>query len=313
MFKSLLRYTRNVFNFTFAEAKGFLAMAGMIAGLSIFFLLYDATPSDSYTSFREDQEVLDSMVAAMESRFKEDSETTPVLSAESRERKIKFQYFFFNPNQLPLDSLLLLGIPVPLARRIENYRQKGGIFRKEEDLLKIYGFPDSLYYSLEPYISLSSPFFQKEQAKPAASETKGNSEAKAAKSFNINKADSLQFQRIKGIGPVLSSRLVRFRDKLGGFVHLNQLYEVYGLDTAVVQKLTAVAFIEKGFVPNQIRLNLVSQEQLDAHPYISPGLARLILAYRTEHGPLQGISDLSKIHTLEPEIVEKIAPYINFD
>lgn len=313
MFKHLLRYTRNVFNFSYAEAKGFMAMAGILAALSVFFLLYDSSSSAGYTSFQEDQAVLDSLVALMEAGRNEDSLRLPYKSANpysSRSNIKEPERFAFNPAELPVDSLVLLGIPAGLAQRIENYRQKGGKFRKQEDLLKIYGFPDSLYSALEPLIILPVPVERPKRV----FEERVNAEKAPAKTINpvnLNKADSLQLISFRGIGPVLSSRIIRFRDKLGGFVHPDQLYEVYGLDSLVVQQVLEHAFIEKDFMPEQILLNTAGREELEAHPYIKPAQAGLIFAYRSTHGPFQAISDLQKIHTLDPEFINKIAPYIS--
>ena len=53
--------------------------------------------------------------------------------------------------------------------------------------------------------------------------------------LDVNKATALDFQKVYGIGPVYSKRIVKFRAIFGGFVHMDQLQQVYGLDTIVVK------------------------------------------------------------------------------
>lgn len=319
MWKRLIRYTRSFFNFSHAEAKGFLAMAGFLLILSLIFIVYDHLPSKGYTTYVEDQKILDSLVVVLESGSSANSAHDRELPAREKTGSSEIRLFAFNPNTLSADSLKLLGIPAWLAQRMVNYRQKGGVFRREEDLLKIYGFPDSLFRSLEPYLEIPAAKDMEAGKKPFSTDFKDEAKKKekrkekSGQNFNLNQVDSLELQQIKGIGPVLSSRIIRFRDKLGGFVRMEQLYEVYGLDSMVVESLAAQAFIEQGFVAKQLPVNSASQEELATHPYINPAQARLLVAFRNEHGPFEMVDELVKIHTFDRILVNKIAPYIRLD
>lgn len=317
MFQRMLRYTRNFFSFSYAEAKGFLLMAGLLLIFFLTYLLYRQWPSEGYTSYIEDKALLDSLVRQMEALEKMPSSTLKENyykgSREEEEAAAPPQFFVFDPNRLPVDSLQLLGIPQWLARRIVNFREKGGRFRKKEDLMVIYDMPDSLYQSLRPFIQLppdpvSPPGARAE--KPERREDRPVFKEKTVAAFDINQADSLLLQEVKGIGPVLSSRIVKFREKLGGFVSMDQLYEVWGLDSTVVEKLGLSAFIDGSFRPEQLNINEASQEEIAAHPYFSPMQARLIYAYRQQHGAYQSVNDLLNIHTLDSSFVKKVSPYI---
>jgi competence ComEA-like helix-hairpin-helix protein len=63
-------------------------------------------------------------------------------------------YFEFNPNEIDLDSWVLLGFSEKQAQSIIKYREKGGYFYKKEDLKRLYVVDDSLYILLEPYVVL---------------------------------------------------------------------------------------------------------------------------------------------------------------
>ena len=311
MFKRLIRYIRSFFNFSFAEAKGFLLMVGIIAAVAIYYLIYSALPSEGYSSYLADKAILDSIVKQMEAGDRDRIQSPDFYGEEN--------FFPFNPNSVSVDSLMLLGVPARLAHTIQNYRVKGGKFKAKEDLKKIYGFPDSIYQRLEPFIVIPAGGFKRDEDKVKISATDDSPKKQEKKpdrtlaAFDLNQADSLQLLQWKGIGPVLASRIIRFRSKLGGFVEEQQLYEVYGLDSVLVKKIIDVAFIDEGFQPEKIPVNKVSAAELAAHPYISPTQAKRLVEYRKQHGPFRSLSDFSNIHTLDPIFIKKVAPYIRFD
>ncbi|MDH5597966.1 MAG: helix-hairpin-helix domain-containing protein [Cyclobacteriaceae bacterium] len=131
--------------------------------------------------------------------------------------------------------------------------------------------------------------------------------------FNINTADTMDLKQIKGIGSVLANRIVNFRDKLGGFISLNQLYEVYHLDSAVVEKMQKITFIDNNFIPTRIKINLVSEGELAQHPYIVYKMAKLIVVYRNQHGGFKGVEDLYNIQVLDSVLINRIFPYLSFE
>ena len=42
---------------------------------------------------------------------------------------------------------------------------------------------------------------------------------------------------IHGIGAVFSNRIVKYRERVGGFDLINQLHQAYGLDSLVISKI----------------------------------------------------------------------------
>jgi competence protein ComEA len=318
MFKSLRRLVRNFFGFSHGEAKGFLLLLCLLLALSLGYGVYKSLPGQSYTSYAEDKALLDSLIATIELK---EQEAKPAFSnSPARKEIVEPRYFNFDPNQLPADSLQLLGLPQWLANRIVKYRQKGGSFRSKEDLRKIYGLSDSTFEQLAPYVTIRSPRPSETSASkaysnnfPPGSTAYKRDAKKPPVRLDINQADSLELQVVRGIGPVLSGRIVRFRQKLGGFVSLNQLYEVWGLDSAVVETMQEQAFIQEEFRPANLNINSATVEELAQHPYISPSQARLLDAYRQQHGAFTSANDLLKIHTFNSDFVNKVAPYILLD
>jgi competence ComEA-like helix-hairpin-helix protein len=118
-------------------------------------------------------------------------------------------------------------------------------------------------------------------------------------------------RNVYGIGVKLASRVVKFRDALGGFVREEQLYEVYGLDSSVVERALRLFYIDENFVPKQLNINAVSDSTLTAHPYLGRKEARAIVTYRFQHGEFTGLEDLRNILGLDAETIEKIRPYLS--
>ncbi|MBO6516897.1 MAG: helix-hairpin-helix domain-containing protein [Bacteroidia bacterium] len=129
-------------------------------------------------------------------------------------------------------------------------------------------------------------------------------------SLDINSADSTEFKRLHGIGNVLSKRIVRYRSALGGFVSFDQLTEVYGVDSSLVNRL--MPYLELNDAHQLLDINHMDVNTLAHHPYVSWKQARAIVQYRQQHGGFASTDDLNQVHLLTREWVDQIAPYLAF-
>jgi competence ComEA-like helix-hairpin-helix protein len=130
--------------------------------------------------------------------------------------------------------------------------------------------------------------------------------------IDINKADSLQFEQLPAIGIKLSSRIVRYRERLGGFLTIEQIKEVYGISDSAFQVILPFLKIEKGFMPQKMEINKADYSALRKHPYTNHEFIKMILAYRKSHGPFREKADMEKIIQLDLKVLEKIMPYLSF-
>ncbi|MEX0882566.1 MAG: helix-hairpin-helix domain-containing protein, partial [Cyclobacteriaceae bacterium] len=127
----------------------------------------------------------------------------------------------------------------------------------------------------------------------------------------FHETDAVVLQMVSGIGPVLSARIVAFRDNLGGFYTKKQILEVYGIDADLAEKIYE-AFPFEPKITQKINLNDIDLKGLARHPYIKYGEAKVILAYRKQHGALKNSEDLLKIKIFNEEWVNRLAPYLVF-
>lgn len=265
---------------------------------------------------KADVALLDSLALAWRVDTLQKSAAQRSLSADSRGR-LPQKFFMFDPNVATADELEQLGFTPKLAQRVQNYRSKGGRFRKKEDLLRMYGMDTLFYTQLVPYIVVGTPpssgRYQGRANKlgqNARRDTFFSKPHPVEAPFDVNKADTSRLEAIRGIGPKLSRRIIKYRSSLGGFVHVDQFKEVFGLDSAVLRQLLNTAFVAPDFLPDRIDLNVADEKVLDSHPYISRQEARAIVAYRFQHGRFDSVSELRKLPMFNEEKVRRLEPYL---
>ena len=130
---------------------------------------------------------------------------------------------------------------------------------------------------------------------------------RANEHIEINGADTTLLMKIPGIGSYYANRIVRYRERLGGFASAQQLEEIDGLPES------AIAFIK--IDEQQIRkmnLNKLTLNQLKKHPYLNFYQAKEICDYRRLKGPLHSIEDLKMLKDFPPDEIDRLKPYICF-
>ena len=210
------------------------------------------------------------------------------------------QRFPFNPNNISFEQWRKLGVPERVIHTIMNYKEAGGYFKCKEDLKKIYGLTDALYEKLAAYITLPKADSNKERFNSAQPELQ----------VEINSIDSVALQKIHGIGPVLSKRIVKYRYLLGGFVSKKQLKEIYGLSDKLFADIKNQVKIDSGAI-SFINVNNVTEEVLLRHPYISDYEVRAFLKYRKYiESDIQSIREIKQNNVISPKAFHKIKPYL---
>jgi competence protein ComEA len=295
------RWVKELFALSHSQANGFIVLVPLL-GIVIFSgPLWHWYMSTRFDDRSKDLAMLDSLVALW------DSETVAKGSAP---KSPKSTLFHFDPNYATMGDFHALGFSSGLATRIDRYRQKGGKFFVKKDLLKIYGIDSTFYKQLYVFIDLPERSEQKKTQRRKVYERKDSSDKTTSAKFDLNKADTLQLMKVGGIGTKRSLRIIKYRDALGGFIDMDQIQEVYGLDSTVVRMLLAQSFIAADYQPVTMNINTSDEKRLASHPYLSNAAARSIVAYRFQHGEFKTIEDLRNIHALDEKTIQKITPYL---
>jgi DNA uptake protein ComE-like DNA-binding protein len=286
-------WIRSFFGFSRSETNAFLILLPAMAVLVFSTPVYRWWLASLPVEEPGNKKLLDSLIAT----WKWDKPGDSVS-------KKKPPLFSFDPNTASLDDLKNLGFSDRLSRRIVNYRSRGGKFKVRRDLRKLYGMDSLLMTRLYPYINLP------EKITSAGTNRSPVAASLRSARFDLNLADTAQLIQIYGIGPALSRRIIKYRDRLGGFISEDQLTEVYGLDTVVIHELKKRTFIRDDFKPRQINVNLADEKELHSLPYIKLHLAKSIAAYRFQHGDFASLAELKQIALMEESLFQKIKPYL---
>ncbi len=250
---------------------------------------------------------------AMRDSLSEDN--TPFASANPYEgekinprfnSKAAISYFLFDPNKIGVQEWVQLGFSEKQAEAIERIKSKGFKFYKPEDLARLNIIGDKNAARLYPYVQIASiPFPKREYDKPTYAPV-----PKEKFVIDVNTADSSLWERQKGIGPKLAQRIVNYRNRLGGFIAVEQVKEVWGLPDSTYQGLKDKLVLKENTL-KKINVNEADLKTMGTHPYINFSLAKVIVAYRKEHGRFSLAEDLRKLPIITDSLYRRMEPYIS--
>lgn len=283
---------KQYFTISKKEWNGLIVLVVLIAGVLAAPYVYHLYHKDNTINFKD----FDKAVAQLQAAEKRGAYRP--AEEEEADKKKQVSLFYFDPNTISAEQWQQLGLTRRQADVIEHYLQKGGHFYKKEDLKKIYSITDSDYQRLEPFISMSGPFTVKSKLKPG-------------EVIELNQADSAKLMQLAGIGPSFAARIVRYRNRLGGFFSKEQLKEVYGIDSIKFDQIAGHVTVNPALV-TKIDVNNISFNQLRLFPYLNFNQVNAIIQYRAQHGKYNSIAELKNIAILDQQTLQKIQPYLSF-
>lgn len=240
------------------------------------------------------------------------------VSKKTKNARIAFK---FDPNTIRADSLGLLGVDKKTIRVFEKYRSRGAIFKNQQQFYKVYGM--NKYREVLDSLLIFSHERQKGGEFPSGISkedkvvNKDNIKEQAhipivkIKYLDINKADSFEWQLIKGIGPALASRIVRYRENLGGFYDVTQLEEVYGMRPDTYLGISHLLVLDTTLI-KKLSINEIDFLALARHPYVGKKRAGILIKYRAHHGRFRNVSDIQSTRLFETDELNKLNPYLDF-
>lgn len=308
--------------FNFKEFRGLLLLAVFILILSfISAFRFIKIKNLSRIPLSENEIIISSSLDSFAMKKQNQNRTKYTYDNESVRNQIEIEFTYFNPNNVVREDLLKMGLNENAVNNLMKYREKGGKFYKKDDLKKIYGISESTYKALENYIIIENEKSDISYQKPINEQKYQNnadSNSKIDKVFKKNKilidinfADENELIKLNGVGEVLSKRILKYRDLLGGFVRVEQLTEVYGLSSETYEKIKDQIIIDTKMM-KKIKINIIDQDGLSEFPYINKKQAQILINFRNQHGNFKNINDIYNIKSIDKEFIEKIEPYIDF-
>lgn len=245
----------------------------------------------------------------------EKSARAPYASAHLAE-----QLFPFDPNHADSATLLRLGLSKWQVSNMMKYRQRGGRWRSPDDFRRLYGLSENDFQRLRPYIRIAKadqrgkyvPFPREPYyGVPKGEEVNYEKQPKLSEGITLplNTSDTTALKQLPGIGSYYAQKIVKYRERLGGFVNTTQLADVEGLPAGLSRWFT----VESNPQVKQLRINHATFKELVRHPYLSYEQTKVIVNHVRQYGPIHSWRDLRLYKEFSEKDFERLTPYIRFD
>jgi competence ComEA-like helix-hairpin-helix protein len=130
--------------------------------------------------------------------------------------------------------------------------------------------------------------------------------------IELNTADTFDLQRLRGIGPSFAKRIVKYRERLGGYREKSQLLEIFGMDAEKYNEIKDHLTVNPDSI-RKINLNAVTFKELLSHPYFPFEVTKNIMIYKKEHKKFRDTEELLLIRNINDSIYRKIKPYVRIE
>lgn len=280
------------FTYTKSQRSGLLVLFAIIIALQLFFHFADFSatinPDPKEQQWLAVQSTIDSM------------------SKASKNQKPKM--YPFNPNFITDFKGYRLGMSVAEIDRLLEFRKTNRYVNSAQEFQKVTGVSDSLLRQMAPYFKF--PDWVKNKKNVGYSISKFEKPKPIV--LDINQATQEDLKKIYGIGDGLSERILKEKEKFGGFVSMDQMRDIWGLSPEVIEQLQKSFKIEHSPQLRKININEASVKELAQFPYFRYALAKSIVTFRSMNGPIQTSEDLLKISGFPVDKVKIIALYLEF-
>ncbi len=276
--------------FNLSQRRGLLWLLLMVFVLQIIIIFFDQI-------FKENHPI-----TVVNPNLQKQFDSLQKLAIERKKIKI----YPFNPNYLTDYKGYFLGMSTVQIDKVLAFRKTGKYFQTKKQFQQVSGISDSLFVILEPYIKI--PVFKNYNSSNL-------NFIKKALTTDINKATENDLQSVNGIGKVLSARIVKYRNVIGGFTDQSQLLKVYGLEPEVAQKVWKAFGIQSKNkavekLPSQkMPVNTAKAIDFQKVNGIGEKLSVRIEKYRDKLGGFTIPEQLNEVYGLKPEVIKLFWKY----
>ncbi|MBK7887353.1 MAG: helix-hairpin-helix domain-containing protein [Bacteroidetes bacterium] len=288
------------FTYTRSEKNAAMVLTGLLLVMQtyLWFRHYTDTPREYQLSAEEAQQFQQLESQKNSKSFKREDaasvKSKPVLSV-------------FDPNETDSAGFVDLGMSPKQAASLLRYRDRIGGFKDKASVQKVKVLQPELFAQWEPFIKM------KNMEAPVIKQRTGFLQKKKQELpiLDLNRADTIALQDLPLIGSGRARAIVNYRERLGGYISVEQMMEVKAIPDSVYEAILPYLKVVSGPY-RKLDINHLSADSL-RHPYMNKQLARMIVSYREQHGVFKTYQDLSKLPLVNAEILSKLAPYLTFN
>lgn len=216
----------------------------------------------------------------------------------------------FNPNFITDFKGYKLGMSVAEIDRLLAFRKQNKFVNSAEEFQQVTKVSDSLLKAISPYFKFPD-WVKNKKSYVNSFEKKDFTKSEKKISIDINTASQEDLIKVYGIGEGLSKRILEQKEKLGAFVSMEQMNDIWGLSPEVIENLNKSFHVSSINSIKKININSASIKELSQFPFFKYNLAKEIVTYRTMNGDIK-IEDLTKIKGFPVEKLKIIALYLEF-
>lgn len=294
IFKPLFWYNKR-------QRNGVFFLLAVIVVLQFIYAFVDFSSED------EQNTTTDELIA-----FQYQIDSLKQIELENRKPKL----FPFNPNYITDFKGYQLGMTTEEIDRLHIYRKQNKFVNSVSEFQQITKVSDSLLAAISPYFKFPDWVVKREnQKKNKTIETSSfekpiYNKVHKISTNDINKATQQDFETVSGIGEVLATRIIKYRNKLQGYSLPSQLYEVWGLSKETANEVLETFIIKDKPIIEKVNVNTATFKEVLKNPYIDYELCKKIFEYRDEVAELQDISELRNIKDFPLDKYDRIVIYL---
>ena len=247
------------------------------------------------------------MVDLSQSKITSYNKQLDSLKKKSSKKK-KFKIYPFNPNYISDYKGYQLGMNVDEIDRLLAYREQRLYVNSAKEFQTITKISDSLLQKISPFFKFPEWVQKKNNQQRYIPNSRIN--VSEITTVDINKATLKDFTFIEGVDEYLSERIIKYRSKLQGFSFKEQLFEVWGLDELIANKILSTFSIKNKPIIKKVNINTASFKEVLSNPYIDYELCVKIFDYRDEVAELQSISEIKNIEGFPIKKYNRIVLYL---
>ena len=287
---------KTYFQYTASQRSGIFLLLTLIIGFQFLYFFVDFTSIETDKNSTEKQQWL--------------SLQTEIDAAKQDTELDSPKIYPFNPNFITDFKGYKLGMSTQEIDRLLAFRKTNKYVNSAHEFQAVTKVSDSLLHVISPYFKFPDWVNNKKEFKSYSKQDFQKKESLVV--LDINQATQDDLKKVYGIGDGLSERILNEREKLGAFVSMEQMNDVWGLSPEVIEKLNQHFKVKT--VPNikKININTATIKELMQFPYFKYPLAKSIITYRSMNGGIKNGEDLPKIKGFPVEKSNIIVLYLEF-
>ena len=218
----------------------------------------------------------------------------------------------FNPNYITDYKGYKLGMTIQEIDRLHAFRKQGKFVNSVEEFQQVTKVSNAFLSKISPYFKFPDWVVNKGTSNSDKFHKFLSKEKEKIIQKDINAATREDLIAVYGIGEKLADKILQEKEKLGGFVSMEQFQFMWGISPEAISDLEKRFFVKSQNGIKKIAINDLSQKELAKFPYFNYALAKEIVIYRTMNSGIKNIDDLTKIKGMPNEKIKIIALYLEF-